>query len=123
MLFKSNWECFWRHIGCRWNLEDASHGLHSISTMIEMRCRLGGRCKGGSKQQTGLQFLSLAAGRDKGPVEIRTLSLPAGRDKNWSSSVALTTLFTTTAHITPRVHPRHANLRNVEGFSWILDGM
>ena len=30
--------------------------------MIEMWCRLGGCCKGGwSKQQTGLQFLSLAA--------------------------------------------------------------
>ena len=37
---------------------------------------------GVSIQQTGLQFLSLAAGKDKGPIQIRTLSLPAGRDKN-----------------------------------------
>ena len=37
--------------------------------------------EGGSKQQTGLQFLSLAAGTGKRPIEIRTLSLPCGRDK------------------------------------------
>ena len=61
-----------------------SHGLHSISPMIEMLSRLGGCCKGGGKQQTGLQFWFLATGRGKGPVEIRTLSLPTGRDQNWS---------------------------------------
>ena len=34
----------------------------------------GGCCKGGgSKQQAGLQFLSLGAGRNKGPVEISAL--------------------------------------------------
>ena len=37
---------------------------------------------GVSIQQTGLQFLSLAAGKDKGSIQIRTLSLRAGRDKN-----------------------------------------
>ena len=72
-------------------LGSASHGLHSICAMVEMRRRLGGCCRWGAKQQTGLQFLSLAAGRDKGPVEIKTLSLLAGRHKKTGArSVVLT---------------------------------
>ena len=50
-----------------------------------MRCRLGGCCKGGDQNsRRGSSLLSLAAARDKRPVEIRTLSLPFGRDKSWS---------------------------------------
>ena len=93
--------------------------------MIEMRSRLGGcRKGGGSKQQTGLQFLSLAAGRDKGPVEFRTLCLPVGRDKSWSPVCCFDPppLLTTTAHITPRFHPRYGNPRHVEGFHGFWKG-
>ena len=45
---------------------------------------------GGSKQQTGLQVVFLAADMDRGPVEIRTLSvtLPAARETGPPSVVS-----------------------------------
>ena len=84
---------YYKHLGmlpatakgtCR-VLGNASHGLHSICPMTEMRCRLGGCCKGGgSKQQTGLHLLSLPQGRDKVLISMGSLPVPAARDKKWS---------------------------------------
>ena len=62
----------------------------SICAMIEMRRGLGGCCGRGGHNRRGSSF-SLAAGRDKGPIEIRTLSLPAGRDKTGAPFVVFDT--------------------------------
>ena len=91
-------------------LGNASHGLHSNCPMIEMRCRLGGCCKGGgSKTQTGLHFLSLPQGRDKVLISMGPLSLPRGRDKNWSPVCCF--------HPPPVYNnrPHYRNLQNPEG--------
>ena len=105
---------------------NASYGLHSICPMIDVRCGLGGCCKGGgSKQQTGLQLLSLAAGGDKGPVEIGALSHPAGRNKNCSRVCCFDTppplpRYNSTLHHVSI--PGMAILEIQKRFSWVLKG-
>ena len=66
-------------MGCLQSFGNASHALHSMSTMIEKQCRLGGCCKGGVKTTDGA------------PVFVSSSRLlPVGRDKNWSPPVVLT---------------------------------
>ena len=71
--------------------------------------------KGGVKATDSTRKL-VAAGRETGPIEIRTLSLPAGTDKHWSPVCCFDTSFTTTADTTPHFHPNYGNLQSVDGF-------
>ena len=108
LLIGSNWECFRRPH--RVPVEPG--GMQAMVYTATSPCCCKG---GGSKQQTGLQFLSLPQGIDKVLISMGPLSLPCGRDKNWNPVCCFDPPFyNNRPHYTTFPH-RYGNLQNPEG--------